>query len=167
MKKTENEKVIFCKRCLYSSKHPLGITFNDQGICSGCEIHDEKYTLNWKYRWSKLVKITKEYKSKKNNYDCIVPISGAQDSYFTIHVIKKLGLNPLLVHYNKYFNTAVGIENLANLRIKFNYLLLPYLKLILGPLNQSSIAFKELKTNISGYSIPQVLNLAALLYTYP
>lgn len=120
MKKTENEKVIFCKRCLYSSKHPLGITFNDQGICSGCEIHDEKYTLNWKYRWSKLVKITKEYKSKKNNYDCIVPISGAQDSYFTIHVIKKLGLNPLLVHYNKYFNTVVGIENLANLRIKFN-----------------------------------------------
>ena len=47
MKNTEREKVIFCKRCLYSSKHPLGITFNDLGICSGCEIHDEKYTLNF------------------------------------------------------------------------------------------------------------------------
>jgi N-acetyl sugar amidotransferase len=32
----------------------------------------------------------------------------------------KLGLNPLLVTYNKYFNTPLGIRNLANLRIRFN-----------------------------------------------
>jgi N-acetyl sugar amidotransferase len=31
-----------------------------------------------------------------------------------------LGLNPLLVTYNKYFNTPLGINNLANLRVKFN-----------------------------------------------
>lgn len=120
MKNTDIEKITFCKKCLYSSKHPFGLTFNHLGICSGCEIHDEKYNLNWKLKWSKLLKIANEYRSKKNNYDCIVPISGAQDFYYTIHLIKKLGLNPLLVHYNKYFNTEVGIKNLANLRIKFN-----------------------------------------------
>ena len=32
----------------------------------------------------------------------------------------KLGLKPLLVSYNKYFNTELGIKNLANLRIKFD-----------------------------------------------
>ena len=31
-----------------------------------------------------------------------------------------MGLNPLLVTYNKYFNTPLGIRNLANLRIRFN-----------------------------------------------
>jgi N-acetyl sugar amidotransferase len=29
-------------------------------------------------------------------------------------------MNPLLVSYNKQYNTAVGVRNLANLRIKFN-----------------------------------------------
>ena len=29
-------------------------------------------------------------------------------------------MNPLLVNYNKYFNTPLGISNLANLRIRFN-----------------------------------------------
>ena len=36
-----------CKRCLYKSNHPLGITFNKDGICSGCQIHEEKDSLNW------------------------------------------------------------------------------------------------------------------------
>ena len=118
----DNLEIIFCKRCLYSSTHPLGLTFNEEGICSGCEIHEEKYTLNWKERFNKLEKITKEYKSKtKKNYDCIVPVSGGSESYWVLDIVKnKLKLNPLLVFYNKYFNTDLGIRNLSNLRIKFD-----------------------------------------------
>ena len=28
-------KTIFCKRCLYNSKHPLGLIIDGEGICSG------------------------------------------------------------------------------------------------------------------------------------
>jgi N-acetyl sugar amidotransferase len=50
-----------------------------------------------------------------------VPVTGGNDSHFIVHIVKeRLGLNPLLVTYNKYFNTELGIWNLANLRIKFN-----------------------------------------------
>ena len=111
-----------CKRCLYKSTHPLGITFDEEGICSGCRIHEEKDKLNWNERWDKLEKIVKDYKrTKEYSYDCIVPVSGSQDSYFIVHTVKnRLKLNPLLVTYNKYFNTPLGIRNLSNLRIKFN-----------------------------------------------
>lgn len=111
-----------CKRCLYNSNHPLGIVIDDEGICSGCRIHEEKDTLDWKDRWLKLEKLVKNYKCRdKTNYDCIVPVSGGMDSYFILYIVKeKLGLNPLLVTYNKYWNTPLGIRNLANLRIKFN-----------------------------------------------
>ena len=111
-----------CKRCLYKSDHPLGITFDEEGICSGCRIHEEKDILDWKSRWNKLEKIVKPYKSNNSkNYDCIIPITGSQDSYYIVHLVKnKLKLNPLLVTYNKYFNTPLGINNLSNLRIKFN-----------------------------------------------
>tara|TARA_B100001057_G_scaffold73909_2_gene68334 strand:+ start:17172 stop:18416 length:1245 start_codon:yes stop_codon:yes gene_type:complete len=112
----------FCKRCLYSSDHPLGIVINDDGICSGCKIHEEKDFLDWGERFKKLERIVSNYRNRKcENYDCIVPVTGANDSYYIVHVVKNiLGLNPLLVSYNKYYNTPLGIKNLANLRIQFN-----------------------------------------------
>ena len=63
-----------------------------------------------------------KYRSKSgNNYDCIVPVTGGNDSYYVVWLVKeKLKLNPLLVNYNKYFNTPLGIRNLANLRSFFN-----------------------------------------------
>ena len=117
-----NQSIKFCKRCLYSDKHPLGLTIDEEGICSGCRIHEEKNKLDWPYRFDLLKKIIKPYRSKsRENYDCIVPVSAANDSYFIVNIVKnKLNLNPLLVTYNKYFNTPLGIKNLANLRIKFN-----------------------------------------------
>ena len=112
----------FCTRCVYSNLHPLGITFDENGVCSGCKIHEEKDSLDWNYRFTRLKKIVTKYKSKtKKNYDCIVPVSGASDSHYILHIVKnKLGLNPLLVNYNKYFNTPIGIRNISNLRIKFD-----------------------------------------------
>jgi N-acetyl sugar amidotransferase len=116
-------KMQFCKRCLYSTDHPLGLTINNEGICSGCIVHEEKDNLDWKERWDRLESIVKQYRlaSSVAKYDCIVPVSGANDSYFILHLVKeKLKLNPLVVCYNKYYNTPIGIKNLANLRIKFN-----------------------------------------------
>ena len=107
----------YCKRCLYSSNHPLGITFNEEGICSGCIVHEEKNTIDWQEKWEDLKKIVDTYRSKKGNYDCIIPVTGAKDTYFITHVVVNLlKLNPLAVNYNKYFNTKVGIDNLSNLR---------------------------------------------------
>lgn len=111
-----------CVRCLYSIYHPLGLVLDEVGVCSGCRIHEEKDTLDWSTRWAKLEEIVVPYKVKSGStYDCIVPVTGGNDSYFIVHTVKsRLGLNPLLVTYNKYFNTPLGIRNLANLRIKFN-----------------------------------------------
>jgi N-acetyl sugar amidotransferase len=112
----------YCKRCLYPENHPLNIIFDEEGICSGCRVHEEKDILDWSDRAIKLRNILNQYRNKsENNYDCIIPVSGARDSYFIVHTIKHVyGMNPLLVTYNKQYNTSVGIRNLANLRIKFD-----------------------------------------------
>ena len=78
-----------CNRCLYTSFHPLGIEFNKNGICSGCEIHEEKDKIDWAPRLLKLKKLIKGYKSK-NNYDCIVPVTGGQDSFYILHIVKNI-----------------------------------------------------------------------------
>ena len=112
----------FCKRCFYSTAHPLGLVLDSEGICSGCRVHEEKDTLDWRERWALLESIVDPYRSKDgSNYDCIVPVNGGRDSHYIVHLVKnKLKLNPLLVSYNSYYNTPIGIRNLANLRIQFN-----------------------------------------------
>ncbi|MDC0276953.1 N-acetyl sugar amidotransferase [bacterium] len=111
-----------CTRCLYPSHHPLHLTFDEKGVCSGCRVHEEKDQLDWSERETKLRGILESYRNcSGNNYDCVIPVSGARDSYFIVHTIKeKYGLNPLLVTYNKQYNTDVGVRNLANLRIRFD-----------------------------------------------
>ncbi len=112
----------YCKRCLYAENHPLYITFDEEGMCSGCRVHDEKDRLDWTERREKLVRIVESYRNKSgNSYDCVIPVSGGLDSHFVVYTaVKELGLNPLLVNYNQHYNTKVGIRNLANLLTKFD-----------------------------------------------
>jgi len=111
----------YCKRCHYNELHPLNLIIDEEGVCSGCRVHEEKDELNWEEKSSQLNEILNQYRNiSENNYDCIIPVSGARDSYFIVHIIKNVfKMNPLLVTYNKQFNTDAGVRNLANLRIKF------------------------------------------------
>lgn len=112
----------YCSRCLYPANHPLFITFDDLGVCSGCRVHEEKDTLDWSKRESRLSEILNSYRNTKgSNYDCIIPVSGGKDSHFIVHTIKNVyKMNPLLVSFNQEFNTKRGIRNLANLLTKLD-----------------------------------------------
>ena len=91
----------YCNRCLYPENHPFGMVFDEAGVCMGCRVHEEKDSLDWSKRLEKLKDLVKENLSGigGNNFDCIVPVTGGGDSFFTVHVVKNiLGLNPLLVN---------------------------------------------------------------------
>jgi N-acetyl sugar amidotransferase len=96
--------------------------FDDEGICSGCRIHEEKDLIEWSEQGNKLSGILNDYKCKTpEKWDCIIPVTGASDSYFIVDTIKnKFKMNPLLVSYNKHYNTELGIRNLAYLRTIFD-----------------------------------------------
>lgn len=111
----------YCTRCLYPENHPLHLTFDEQGVCSGCRVHEEKDELDWRERGEKLGLIFDRFRNKSGkNYDCVIPVSGARDSYFIVHTVKNVyKMHPLLVTYNKHYNTKIGIRNLAYLRTLF------------------------------------------------
>ena len=122
----------YCARCVYPANHPLHITFDNKGVCSGCRVHEEKDRLDWAERGGRLGRILGAYRSESGeNYDCVIPVSGARDSYFIVHTVKKvLGMNPLLVSYNRHFNTERGIRNLAYLR---NLMDCDHIQMVLSP----------------------------------
>ena len=112
----------YCKRCLYPQNHPLGICIDEDGVCSGCRIHEEKYSINWLEKGKELDKLFSKYKNRSGSfYNCVIPVTGNSDSFFVVDVVKnRYGLNPLLVTYNTQFNTKVGVRNLARLITKLD-----------------------------------------------
>ena len=121
-----DSNVKFCKRCVTSNQRPSStvefkndgkrketIVFDENDVCAACLYADIKDNeINWEEREQQLFKLCNEYRSKKGNYDCIVPGSGGKDSAFTAHVLKyKYKMNPLTVTWAPHRYTTIGWEN--------------------------------------------------------
>lgn len=118
-----------CRRCLYTTNHPFGLTLDAEGICSGCRTHEEKTLLDWGARRKLLDERLPRMlgKSKGRDYDCVVPVRGTPEYFKVLDLVKnELGLNPLVVAYNSQFNSEAGIENFDLLRETFDVDLLHY-----------------------------------------
>jgi predicted dehydrogenase len=62
----------YCKRCVYPKNHPLGIVFDDEGLCSGRRVHEEKDEIDCAEKEKELEKILEPYREKSGSYyDCI------------------------------------------------------------------------------------------------
>jgi N-acetyl sugar amidotransferase len=127
-KKTTME---YCKRCLYPTNTRPTIIFDEQGVCSGCRVHESRPEIDWSEKQERLREILTEYaaKAKANGarYDCIIPVGGGKDSTYQVYYIKEvMGFNPLCVTYNHGFNTARGMRNLRNLVEQFDVDLLRF-----------------------------------------
>ncbi len=112
----------YCKRCVCPENHPLNITFDDAGICSGCRIHEARDRTDWEEKSRALEEILLHYRNRAgSHYDCVIPVSGNGDSFYTVDTVKnRYRMNPLLVTYNTHFNTKVGVRNLARLIAKLD-----------------------------------------------
>lgn len=116
-------KVKTCSRCIMDDT-VQGITFDENGECTFCKIHDElekKYELNENSK-NKLSTIIEKIKSEGKNkkYDCIVGVSGGRDSSYTLYKAVKLGLKPLAVHFDNGWNSDSAVRNISNLCNKLN-----------------------------------------------
>ncbi len=74
----------------------MGLVLDDEGICSGCRIHEEKDQLDWEARWKKLEDLVQPYRftsstGNSTTYDCIIPVTGANDSYFIVRTADHMG----------------------------------------------------------------------------
>jgi len=113
--------IFYCTNCVYPSSYPSILSFNENKKCSGCLVSEEKFTLNYKERQKKLIKIINENVSKEHHYDCLIPVSGGKDSYFQAHTIKKLGFKALLVTYNGNNYSKTGLRNVQRMREAFGF----------------------------------------------
>ena len=112
--------VQYCTKCVYPSSSATPLTFDKNGVCSGCRTHEQKTSIDWGGRWQWLKELTDEYRSN-DNYDIVIPVSGGKDSYFQTHIaVKELGLKALLVTYHGNNYLPEGEYNLYRMREVFD-----------------------------------------------
>ena len=110
----------FCKTCLFQEINPIPISFNKEGVCTGCLYSLGKEKVNWSKREQLFIELINNYKNK-NKYDCIVPVSGGKDSYFAAHLTKKYNLKTLLVTYHSRRYLEDGEYNLKRMKELFGF----------------------------------------------
>lgn len=112
--------VRYCSRCVYPSFAATPLTFDENGVCSGCRVNEQTAQIDWQQRWEMLRDTVEEYRST-SNYDIVVPVSGGKDSYYQTHVAaKELGLKVLLVTYHGNNYLEEGEWNLQRMRELFD-----------------------------------------------
>jgi N-acetyl sugar amidotransferase len=60
-----------------------------------------------------VARIKRSAKGKK--YDCITGVSGGVDSTYLVLQAKRLGLNPLIVHFDNGWNSELAVNNIQNI----------------------------------------------------
>lgn len=102
-----------CKRCVMPDTRP-GSIFTD-GVCQACINYEKRSQVNWNKRYQDLVELCNDYKGC-GEYDCATAVSGGKDSYFIVHTLKNLNLNPLLITIaDPFTKSEAGKHNLSNL----------------------------------------------------
>ena len=153
-----------CNRCVIDSTIPE-TSFDSKGVCNYCYIYD-KIDNNFK----NLDKQKKKFKTiisqiKKGGayrkYDCIVGVSGGQDSTYTLYMAKKYGLNPLAVHFDNGWNSETSIRNIKKITSKLNVDLYTY---VVNWQEFRDLQLSFLKASVPDAEIPTDIGIKETLY---
>ena len=117
-------KYQICKNCVMDTSDSY-ITFDENGICDHCNTYYSKIEPNWNYGLDKedelLSLISKIKRSKNNDFDCIMGMSGGIDSSYLLTIMKeKYNLNPLVFHVDAGWNSQIAVNNIENIIDKLN-----------------------------------------------
>ncbi len=124
-------EVKFCTECVISNQRPITLVetkhsnkekkettnFDKNGICDACNwSRIKKNEIDWEKREIELIKLLDFHRSKKGNYDVVVPASGGKDSVYVAHLLKhKYNMHPLTVTWAPHIYTDIGKINFYNM----------------------------------------------------
>lgn len=111
----------YCKCCVMPDTRP-GITFNAEGVCSGCEAYEHRKNVDWAGRYKEFEAICDKYRGMNGDGpDCAIAVSGGKDSHYQVYLMKEvMHMNPILFSVEDNFDmTEAGKHNIKNISEEF------------------------------------------------
>ena len=145
--------MIECSKCVMNDTI-REFSLNSKGVCNFCEDWEKKkdYFTNFTDEQIKknLNSIKSEIKkfNKKNNYDCIIGLSGGTDSSYVVYLAFKMKLKPLIIHMDNGWNSKISNSNINKILEKTNF---DYKTLILNWKE-----FKDLQISFLKAGVPDI-----------
>jgi len=102
------------------------IAFDEQGICSyyyQYQQAEQQQVLKGEEGRQRLAAIVEKIKASGQGkpYDCITGVSGGVDSTYLALQAKKLGLRPLIVHFDNGWNSELSVMNIENIITRLDF----------------------------------------------
>ncbi len=165
--KIDNNKYVVCNTCVMDTSDS-NIKFNREGECDYCLNFKKniKHNFeNYKDSQKKIFKIANYIKkNSKNNYDCLIGISGGVDSSYLAYFVKEeLKLNPIVIHVDTGWNSIESANNIEKivdaLKLDLETIVIPWKEM-------RDLQLSFFKAQHPNLDIPQDHAIFASLYKY-
>ncbi len=156
----QSKKGIECSRCLFDSSIAKIDLFT--GECEYCKLQDQLRANAKPEDWYPMLnKIKKSGEGKQ--YDCLVGISGGEDSSVLLYLaVKVWGLRPLVIHFNNRTNRPEADNNIRVITEKLNVNFIEY---FVDQKEYNALTNAFLEAGVQDADIPNDIAMAKLMYT--
>jgi len=119
LKFMKKKKYQICLKCVMDVTDPE-IIFDEKGVCNHCNNFKKTISKRWfpndegKKKLSKIFSHIKK-QGNKQEYDCIIGLSGGVDSSYLALVLKDYGLRPLAIHVDAGWNSELAVYNIEQI----------------------------------------------------
>ena len=108
-----------CSRCVMDTTS-LGITFDQEGVCSHCRKFDlevRPQILTAEQKEIGLAKLIEGIRTagKGRKYDCLIGLSGGMDSSYVVYLAKKYELRAIIAHFDNGWDSELAVKNIENI----------------------------------------------------
>lgn len=147
--------MINCNRCLFDESFAK---IHDDGECEYCKLQDKLRASSNEGDWLPLLKKIKE---KGGQYNCLIGISGGEDSSVLLYsAVKIWGLKPLVIHFNNRTNREVADNNI---RVLVDHLNVNFIEYFLDKKEYDDLQDSLLKAGVPDCDIANDVCMSKLM----
>ena len=156
-----------CNFCIMDNISDPDIFFDEKGECNYCKLYKQiqksRFISDKIENETKLKLLVDEIKKdgKTKEFDCIIGLSGGEDSTYVAYLSKQLGLRPLAIHLDNGWNSELAVENISRCLKKLNIELFTY---IINWEEFRDLQLSFLKASTPDAEIPTDHAISALFY---
>lgn len=151
---------IECSRCLFDSS--IAKIDLVTGECEYCTLQDQLRANAKPEDWYPILSKIKS-SGKGKQYDCLVGISGGEDSSVLLYLaVRVWRLRPLVIHFNNRYNRLEANNNIRVLTEKLNVNFIEY---FVDQKEYNNLTNAFLEAGLQDADIPNDIAMAKLMYT--